>query len=132
MNGYRPAGSQATLAWRASLCSVGDATPFYDLCSFGTANDLRGYVAGQYRDHAMYAVQAEYRRHLFWRIGAVAFAGLGEVGPSFKRMTTENLLPSAGLGLRFQASKTYKVNASIDYAWGKDSQALYFAIGEAF
>jgi hypothetical protein len=131
-NGYHPLDDKSVLAWRVSICSAGDRAPFYDICNFGMANDLRGYVAGQYRDRAMYAVQAEYRRHLFWRIGGVAFAGVGEVGPSFSRMSTDELLPAAGLGLRIQASKTYRVNAAIDYAWGKDSQAVYFSIGEAF
>lgn len=132
VNGYHRVGEKGVIAWRASVCAVGDEAPFYDLCAFGSQSDLRGYVNGQYRDHAMYAVQAEYRRHLFWRLGAAVFAGVGEVGPSFGRMTTDNLLPAAGLGLRIKASERYGVNARVDYAWGKDSQALYVSVGEAF
>lgn len=132
LNGYRAMGDEATLAWRGSICSVGDNAPFYDLCNFGSQSDLRGYVNGQYRDHAMYAVQAEYRRHLFWRFGGAAFAGFGEVGPSFKKLDGDNLLPAAGLGLRFKASEEYGVNLRLDYARGKDSQAFYVSIGEAF
>lgn len=79
----------------------------------------------------MYAVQAEYRRHLFWRLSAVAFAGVGEVAESFNKTSTNHLLP-AGVGLRFQASKKYNVNAGVDYAVGKHSGAFYFRIGEAF
>ncbi|WP_265468552.1 hypothetical protein [Arenimonas daejeonensis] len=41
-------------------------------------------------------------------------------------------LPSGGAGLRFRASKTYNINISLDYAVGRDSEALYFYIGEAF
>lgn len=132
VNGYHGMGDQAVLAWRVSTCSAGDHAPFYDICNFGSQNDLRGYVTGQYRDRAMYAAQAEYRRHLFWRIGGTAFVGVGEVAPKFSKMSTDGMLPAAGLGLRFKASEKYGVNARIDYAWGKDSSAAYFSIGEAF
>lgn len=128
--GYHRLDPKSILAWRGSTCWAGDRAPFYDICNFGSQNDLRGYVNGQYRDHAMYAVQAEYRRHLFWRVGGVAFAGVGGVAPSFDKMS--KLLPAAGVGVRFLASRKYGVNATIDYAWGEDSQALYFSIGEAF
>ena len=57
---------------------------------------------------------------------------VGEVADSFYHMNTRNLLPAGGLGLRLQASTTYKVNVRIDYAVGKDSDGLYFSIGEAF
>lgn len=62
----------------------------------------------------------------------VAFAGIGQVAPSLKELTSDNLLPSAGLGLRFRASEEERVNLSIDFAVGKDSDAWYFRIGEAF
>ncbi|MCR5877188.1 BamA/TamA family outer membrane protein [Phenylobacterium sp. J367] len=132
LNGYRALGGDATLAWRGSVCSVGAGAPFYDLCNFGSQSDLRGYVNGQYRDQAMFAVQAEYRRPLFWRFGGTVFAGVGEVGPGFGDMNADNLLPAAGVGLRFKASEEYGVNIRLDYAWGKDSEAFYVSIGEAF
>lgn len=132
LNGYHGLDKNSVLAWRASLCFSGGGTPFYQLCSFGQQSDLRGYQSGQYIDHAMYSVQAEYRRHLFWRVGAVAFAGVGEVSDSFYHMNTRNLLPAGGVGLRLQASTTYKVNVRVDYAVGKDSDGLYFSVGEAF
>ncbi len=62
----------------------------------------------------------------------VAFAGIGQVAPSLKEFTSDNLLPSAGLGLRFRASEEERVNLSIDFAVGQDSDAWYFRIGEAF
>jgi outer membrane protein assembly factor BamA len=130
-NGYHAIG-ETVLAWRGSLCWSGDGTPFYDLCSFGTQNDLRGYSAGQFRDHAMFAVQAELRRHLFWRFGAVAFAGVGGVADDFTSFEQDHLLPAAGVGLRIEASRQYHVNLSIDYAVGDDSSAVYFYVGEAF
>ena len=120
------------LAMRASACRSGEDAPFFDLCAFGSQSDLRGYTYGEFLDHAMYAVQAEYRRHIFWKFGAVAFAGVGSTAPSFKRLTTDNLLPAGGVGVRYEASGRYRVNLRLDYAWGKGSEAFYFTIGEAF
>lgn len=131
LNGYQPVGD-ITLAWRGSLCWSGDDAPFYDLCNYGSQNDLRGYSSGQYRDHAMFAVQAEARAHLFWKVGAAAFAGVGAVAPDFGSFDGDELLPAAGVGLRYQASERYRINLSIDYAVGEDSDAVYFRVGEAF
>jgi len=130
-NQYLPLG-KGVLAFRASACAARGSVPFYDLCLFGMKNDLRGYEVGQYRDKAMYAVQAEYRWPLFWRIGLVAFAGVGSVAKSLGSFTSDNLLPAAGIGARLQASKKHDVNISVDFAVGRDSKALYMYIGEAF
>ena len=130
-NAYRALSDKAVIAARLSICDSGDGAPFFDLCLFGQNNDLRGYDPGRYRDHTLAAVQVEYRRDLFWRIGAVAFAGVGGVAPSFDKLGS-TLLPAAGVGLRLKASKAHRVNASIDFAFGEDSQAFYFYIGEAF
>ena len=131
-NAYHEIDDKSVLAWRGSLCRSGDGAPFYDLCNYGQNNDLRGYSSGQYRDHAMVAVQAEYRRKIYKRLGAVGFIGVGEVASEFSKLNTKDLLPAAGLGVRFEASTKYKVNVSVDYAVGDGTSALYFYIGEAF
>ncbi|WP_165187101.1 BamA/TamA family outer membrane protein [Caulobacter soli] len=132
VNGYHTVNDKTVLAWRGSICRSGDGAPFYDLCNYGQSNDLRGYTTGQYRDHAMFAVQAEVRRKIYKRFGAVAFAGVGEVSSEFSKMSTKDLLPAAGIGARFEASTKYHVNVSIDYAVGDGTSALYFYVGEAF
>lgn len=131
LNGYRELSEKSVIAGRVAICDVGHGAPFYDLCMFGQNNDLRGYAAGQYRDHFMAAAQVEYRRDLFWRLGAVAFVGVGGISPSIEKFGS-TLLPAAGVGLRLRASKAHRVNASVDVAVGQDSQAVYFYIGEAF
>lgn len=132
VNGYHAVNDKTVLAWRGSLCRSGDGAPFYDLCNYGQNNDLRGYASGQYRDHAMVAAQAEIRRKIYKRFGAVAFVGVGEVSSEFSKLNTKDLLPAAGVGARFEASTKYRVNVSIDYAVGDGSSAFYFYIGEAF
>jgi hypothetical protein len=80
----------------------------------------------------MYAVQAEYRRPLFGRFGFVAFAGVGSIAKSFGSFNSDDLLPSVGAGVRYMASRKYRVNVSMDYAVGKSFHGFYFYIGEAF
>ncbi|MBA4010500.1 MAG: hypothetical protein C0481_01415 [Phenylobacterium sp.] len=130
-NAYHALSAKAVVAARLAVCDSGDGAPFFDLCLFGQNNDLRGYDPGRYRDHTLVSAQVEYRRDLFWRIGAVAFAGVGGVAPSFDKLGS-TLLPAVGVGLRLKASKAHNVNASFDFAFGEDSQAFYFYIGEAF
>ena len=74
-NYYRSVGTKNVFAIRGSVCMVTSEAPFYDLCLLGMSKDLRGYQIGQFRDNRMLVGQAEYRRELFWRVGAVGFCG---------------------------------------------------------
>ncbi|HEX4861317.1 MAG TPA: BamA/TamA family outer membrane protein [Rhizomicrobium sp.] len=119
------------LASHASLCMAGGEVPIFDLCMFGAHNDLRGYAVGRYQDDTTVAAQTELRWHAFWRIGFVAFAGAGSVGPSIDKL--HGVLASGGVGLRFLASKEYGVNIGIDGAVAADGEkAFYIQLGEAF
>jgi outer membrane protein assembly factor BamA len=120
------------LAGQASICALDGDVPFTELCLYGTGNDLRGYTGGQYRDRSMYTVQGETRWQFAERWGAVLFAGIGSVANRFSDLLSVTQLPSAGVGLRWLASKQYKVNLSLDVAWGRDGSAVYLYIGEAF
>ncbi|MCP4897810.1 MAG: BamA/TamA family outer membrane protein [bacterium] len=132
-NLYRTVGEGKVLAWRTTGCMTGGATPFYDLCLVGGEVDgIRGYVGGQYRDEVSVTTQLEYRWNFHKKWGMVAFGGVGQIGPSFSEISSDNLLPSYGVGIRFMASKEQGVNLGIDYARGKDSGAWYFRIAEAF
>lgn len=131
-NFYARLQSDRVLALRASACRAGGSTPFFDLCLFGTGGDLRGYVGGQYRDRAMLALQGEARVPVHGRFGAIAFAGVGAVAPTFGKIADGRALPAAGVGLRYLASPRERVNVSVDNAWGRHSSAFYIYIGEAF
>ena len=66
------------------------------------------------------------------RWGMVVFGGLGQVAPGLFDFTSNNLIPSIGLGGRFLVATENRINVRVDYAWGEDSQALYISVGEAF
>jgi len=131
-NYYYGLTDRMVLAYRAyGKLTAGDV-PFYDLSFFGVHNDLRGYQGGRYLDKMMFATQVEYRWRFWKRWGMVAFAGVGEVAPQLKDLNTQDLLPSAGAGLRFMVSEKNRVNISVDYARGKEADTVYFYIGESF
>ncbi len=130
-NGYFSVGDQTVIAARVFLRTTGGDTPFYALSQFGMHNDLRGYKSGKYRDNAMFATQVEYRRQLNFRWGFVVFAGVGEVMPGFDELNTDDLLASAGAGLRFRVAKSHPVNLRLDWAYG-DASSFYLGVNEAF
>lgn len=130
---YLPLAPDGVLGLHASACGVSKGGPFFDLCLYGARNDLRGYETGRYRDRASWAAQAEWRQHLGGKFGAVFFAGVGGTAPRLDKIFDQTkLLPSAGMGLRYRASKEAGINLGLDFAIGKDSNAIYFGIGEAF
>ena len=131
-NYYRSFGSKQVLAYNLFLCATAGNAPFYGECVFGTNNQLRGYVAGQFIDRDMIATQLEYRRELVWRFGMVVFGGLGEVAPSLSQFRYDNILPAIGGGVRFRLSRKYNVNFRADIAQGKDGHTFSMGIGEAF
>ena len=132
INEYVALPSRRLLAFRLAACSVGSGAPIWDLCLYGLHADLRGYEGARYRDRAMFAAQGELRSPVVGRFGAALFGGVGTVAPSFSAVAANQLLPSAGLGVRYLASETRRVTLGADYAWGKDGGAFYFRIGEAF
>jgi hypothetical protein len=132
-NKYWSLSKKQVLAYNAHLCATGGAPPFYGNCIFGTNNELRGYVAGQYFTRYLLATQLEYRLVLPKRFGLVAFGGVGEVIPGEGQLYgKQKFLPSGGGGLRFQLSKEYHVSLRADVAQGRDGHTFGLGIGEAF
>ena len=91
---------------------------------------MRGYYAGRYIDNNIVSGQIELRQHLVQRFGCVAWFGGGTVFPSFDKFNVQHLLPTYGIGLRWEFK--HNVNARIDYGFGKQTGGFVFNIGEAF
>jgi outer membrane protein assembly factor BamA len=108
-------------------------TPLRSLSYLGGANTMRGYYAGRYRDKNAAVIQAEYRVPLFWRIGAVGFADVGNVGPTLDYINFRHFKYSYGGGLRVALNQKEKLNLRLDYGIAKgSSQGFYLQLGEAF
>ncbi len=129
---YFPVRDMDSLATQLYACGTGDQAPYFLQCLYGSAGVLRGYPVGKYYDQTMWGAQIEYRWHVLSRWIATGFAGVGGVAPSFGSYTSEDILPAAGIGVRWIAEPREKATLRLDYAWGKDRGAFYLSIGEAF
>jgi outer membrane protein assembly factor BamA len=107
-------------------------TPFRKLEELGGADMMRGYYGGRFTDKCLMAYQAEYRRFLFWRLGAVAFASTGEVASTPRKFELDGFHYAYGGGVRFALSKEEKLNLRVDYGIAKHSNAFTVQLREAF
>jgi len=120
------------LAWQTKARFSFGEVPFLDLSTLGNDDILRGYPKNRFRDQHFFATQLEYRFPLFWRFGAVAFAGAGDVfGPS-STLSASNLKYSVGTGLRFVVDPAERLNIRLDYGYGREGGYFYFVVGESF
>ena len=131
-NNYRTLNEKTILAARAMICSANQNVPFYDLCLYGTGNDLRGYTGGEFQNRRMFATQAEIRRLLKGRFGMVAFGGIGGIARRWNEFRLDQLLPAAGVGVRFTLEKQNHINYRVDWGVGRAGHTLIIGVGEAF
>jgi outer membrane protein assembly factor BamA len=129
---FRLSGQQVLALQAYGFFNAGDV-PLRSLASLGGANSMRGYYAGRYRDKDEAVIQAEYRVPLFWRLGAVAFGDMGNVGSDLQELNFQCLKYSYGGGLRVALNKKEKLNLRMDYGIGHGAnQGFYLQLGEAF
>lgn len=120
------------LAMQATAEVIGGTAPFQNLARFGGENSVRGYFDGQFRDNTSLVFQADYRIPVWWRIGAVAFAGVGQVAGRANEWSVNGFKLAAGGGLRYILDPDEHVTLRVDAGFGKNSSGLYFTSSEAF
>jgi len=131
--GFRALGdSTRVLAGRLLHQGAFGDVPFSAQSIVNGNQNLRGYANGRHRADQLVVVEAEYRWNFWRRWGAAAFAGAVWNADRIGDMSLEGTLPGAGVGVRFRIIETYRINARIDYGWGRHDQAIYFAIGEHY
>jgi outer membrane protein assembly factor BamA len=123
--------------WRGGLLALDIYGRFTDNAHWSLKEELgsdgfrmRGYYAGRYIDNNIISAQVEIRQHISGRLGCVAWAGSGAVFPSLRKFQPSGLLPTYGLGLRYEFKRN--INIRIDYGFGKQTRGFIFNIGEAF
>lgn len=134
VRGYVPIAPcwQHVLAWQAYGEFHSGEPPFWMLSELGGPSRMRGHYQGRYRDRQMVELQAEYRLPVVWRLGAVGFAGVGEVARDLKDFRPADSKFSLGGGLRLMLDRDARINVRIDVGWGGDDWGPYVALGEAF
>jgi hypothetical protein len=132
LRAYKAVRESDVVAIQVYAKSRTGAPPFYQLAMLGGDSLLRGYYRGRYRDRATAVVQAEYRAHIWKRLGAGVFAGIGEACPSLGQCSASDLLPSYGGGLRIKLDSKGGTHMRIEYAGGRRSSAFLLTVQEAF
>jgi len=123
---------EQVLAVAASAAVLRGSVPYFNLLKLGGWESLRGHFGGRYRDKTRVMLQAEYRVPIVWRIGAVGFGGVGDVGSSPGGLLSHGLKFSVGGGLRLLLDADARVNLAIDFGYAGDQTGLYVELGEAF
>ena len=95
-------------------------------------NDIRGYTQGRYRGEQTVNIQGEYRLNPWDKIGLVGFAGVASVYNGINEADNAKLLPSIGVGFRYNVFPKNHMNIGLDVAAGDGDWGIYFRIGEAF
>jgi len=125
--------SKQVLAFQTTENFIIGRPPFNMYALLGSDDDMRGYYKGRFRDKDFFSAQLEYRRYLFWRIGATAFAGFGSVNNTMEHLFSSLPKYSIGAGLRFKMNRKENINLRMDYAWGNaPNSGLYIFLSEAF
>jgi outer membrane protein assembly factor BamA len=114
-----------------SIYSPGDL-PFFQMGMLGGIKKMRGFYEGRYRDNNAVVLQCEYRRHLFWIIGATVFGSAGQVARRYHLFHHANWKYTYGAGLRLMIDKHQRVNLRADFAVGHGKVLPYFTVAEAF
>jgi outer membrane protein assembly factor BamA len=109
-------------------------TPFDELGLAGGSRYLRGMLKGRFRDRHFATAQVEYRLPLFWRLGGVAFGGLGQVAGRLDELRPEldAMKYSVGGGLRFIFDRKERIHIRGDVAKSTDQTGVYISLLEAF
>jgi hypothetical protein len=130
---FRPLPGAAVLGVRA-LWMTTDRTPPFDLLpQLGGEDLLRGYYGGRYRDRALLAGQLEVRRHLWWRLGAVAFVAAGQVANTTGEFRLDAFRFAGGCGGRFCIGEDEGASLRADLGLGEGGAAgFYVGFGEVF
>ena len=124
--------------WKGSILAMelhgmfnyGDKVPWTMLAMVGEGSHMRGYYEGRYRDKNIIEGQVELRQHLYKRFGLAVFAGASNAFPDFKNIYFKQILPNAGIGLRWEFKKN--VNLRIDCGLTKNKPGFEFNLNEAF
>ncbi|HNU93084.1 MAG TPA: BamA/TamA family outer membrane protein [Spirochaetota bacterium] len=129
---YLPLWRGHVLALQGYANVIYGEAPFEMLSLMGGKKLMRGLFEGRYRDNAMVVTQGEYRFPLWWRFGAVAFAGVGDVARRVQDFEPDEFKFTYGGGLRFSINPQEKINMRLDVGRSSDLTGFYITIGEAY
>lgn len=128
---YQPLGTRNVLAVRTATCVVGAGAPFFDQCSIGGSDKMRGFNSTRFLDERLLSSQVELRTRLTGRLGIASFFGAGAVGNSYSSLNTYGA--AGGFGLRYRVSRKFPVDLTVDATLNDlGERQLYVSVGQRF
>jgi len=105
-------------------------TPWTMLPTLDESNGIRGYYEGRYRAKNEADLVVELRQKVWRRNGIVVWGGIGTVFDNFDQIAKRRLLPSCGIGYRWEFKK--RVNVRVDLGIGRGSTGFSLGLNETF
>ncbi|MES1164439.1 MAG: BamA/TamA family outer membrane protein, partial [Verrucomicrobiota bacterium] len=96
-----------------SQLSRGDI-PFQLMPTLAGDSRMRGYFGSRYRDMHTVSGQIEYRATIWWRLGLVAFGGVGDVARRVAAFEVRHFRATAGGGVRVALDQKDGINLRLD------------------
>ncbi len=128
---YQPLGDRNVVALRMAACGASSGAPFFDQCSIGGSDNMRGFNSTRFLDERLLSTQIELRTRLTERLGIATFFGAGAVGESFSALNTSGA--AGGFGLRYRVSKKFPVDLTVDATLNDiGDHLLYISVGQRF
>lgn len=129
---YVPLPLEAVLALQAVASTTTGDVPRDYLVSLGGHRIVRGYGNDRLLGRHGLQAQAELRFPIWWRLGATAFGGAGDVCDRWRDMGGDVRF-AGGVGLRLTVQERQRINVRFDYAVDEDGKRRkYIKLLEAF
>lgn len=129
---YLSTSPRNVFAFQWFAFGVHGTAPLWRYAAIGGREHTRGYSRNRYLDQKMTAIQGEWRRHLYRRVGLQIFAGTALVAPSWRRARIRNQHPTIGAGLSVVIPQVSSLAIRGDLAFGDESVHARLDLGLAF
>ena len=127
---YQPLWKSAILAFDIHGELHSSNTPWLLSAELSSVHRMRSYYIGRYRGNRLATMQVELRQYNIWHgLGAAAWLGGGIALSSHETFDWNYILPTYGIGLRYNL---YDTLFRLDAGFGRDGVTFILGINEAF
>ncbi len=104
---------RALLSW--DVTAAGAQVPFYLQQALGGGETVRGFPNYRFRDLAVAAFTAEYRRQVYEYVDVGPFVDVGAVGPGLSKLSSRKMVATAGVraGLRYRSRALFHFDLGV-------------------
>lgn len=106
--------------------------PFFQYPYVGSGKRGRGLADRRFIARHVTTAQVESRIPIKGRLGGVVFASTSWVADDLLQVDDSQVIPAAGVGLRYVLDKTELTRLRLDYGLSRDGGQFYLTINEAF